>query len=107
MYAIFLDWSEDAFVIRSLGKDMIPDARIQSVELIGYKGDLKVTQTSGALEIQTPEKRPHDYAYAFKIKLSGEVGDRMIATPAVTMAEEQMSYSDINTKHKGAESTPK
>lgn len=99
LYAIFLDWSEDAFVIRSLGKDMIPNAKVQSVELIGHEGDLKVTQTKGALEIQTPEKRPHDYAYAFKIKLSGEVGDRMIATPAVTMAEEQMSYSDINAKH--------
>ncbi len=99
MYAIFLDWSDDAFTIRSLGKDMIPNVKIESVELLGYDGELKVEQKSEALVIQSLEKKPHNYAYAFKIKLSGNVGDKMVAGQPFTMAEESMTYDEIDQKH--------
>jgi alpha-L-fucosidase len=99
MYAIFLDWEDDTFSIRSLGGDMIPDAKVQSVELLGYDGKLKVTQKNDALVIRSPSEKPHEYAYAFKIRLSGDVGDKMVAGRPVRMDEESMTYDQINSKH--------
>ena len=99
MYAIFLDWEDTDFSIRSLGKDTIPNATIESVELLGYDGELKVEQKGEALIIQSPSKKPHKYAYAFKIKLSGEVGDKMIAGQPFVMEEESMTYDEIDHKN--------
>ena len=99
LYVIFLDWSDEKFSIRSLSKAMIPNAKIESLELLGYEGDLEFTQASDALEIQAPKQQPHDYAYAFKIKLSGEVGDKMIANTPVEMPENNMTYEAIDDKY--------
>ena len=99
MYAIFLDWHDKAFTIRSLGRSTIPSAKIETVELLGYDGDLNMDQTDDALVIQSPSEKPHDYAYAFKIRLSGDVGDRMVAAEPFTMAEESMTYDEIARKH--------
>ncbi len=99
MYAIFLDWEDEAFKVHSLGKKTIPNARVESVELLGYDGPLKVEQKDDALVIQSPSKKPHAYAYAFKIKLSGDVGDRMVVGQPFTMPEESMSYDEIDQKH--------
>jgi len=99
LYAIFLDWEDQAFSIRTLGRDTIPHAKVEHVELLGYDGDLKIEQTAGALVIQAPAPKPHEYAYAFKIKLSGDVGDRMVAGRPFTMAEESMTYDEIEKKH--------
>ena len=99
MFAIFLDWEDPAFIIRSLGRDTIPNAGIEHVELLGYGGDLTIEQTAEALVIQSPAQKPHDYAYAFKIRLAGNVGDSMVAGRAFTMAEESMTYDEIDQKH--------
>ena len=99
MYAIFLDWSDGEFTIRSLGKNMIPNARIESIELLGHDGKLNYTQQADVLVIKSPAKKPCEYAYAFKIKLSGEVGDKMVVGKPVTMEEERMSYDEIDQKH--------
>lgn len=99
VYAIFLDWEHETFVIRSLGRDTIPNAKIEGVELLGYDSDLNVEQSAEALVIQAPAKKPHDYAYAFKIRLSGDVGDDMVVGQPCTMAEESMSYEEIEKKH--------
>jgi alpha-L-fucosidase len=99
VYAIFLDWHDSAFMIRSLGRDTIPNARIKSVELLGHYSDLTCQQTAEALTIQSPAQKPHDYAYAFKIKLSGDVGDNMVIGRPFTMAEESMTYDEIAQKH--------
>ena len=99
LYAIFLDWEDKAFAIRSLGKGMIPNARIISVELLGHESDLNIEQTAEALVIQSPDQKPNNYAYAFKIRLSGNVGDNMVVGQPFTMAEESMTYNEINQKH--------
>lgn len=99
MYAIFLDWSDDQFTIRSLGKGMIPDATIESVELLGHDGELIFEQSADALKIQSPDQKPCDYGYSFKIKLAGDVGDRMVVGQPFRMEEEQMSYDEIEAKH--------
>lgn len=99
MYTIFLDWPKDEFRIKSLGKKMIPKARIESIELLGHKGKLDYEQTEEALSIKPPTKRPCKYAYAFRIRLAGEVGDNMVANNPYTMEEESMSYDQIAEKH--------
>ena len=99
MYAIFLDWSDEKFSIRSLSKSMIPNAKIESVELLGHNEALEYRQESDALQIKSPTQKPHEYAYAFKIKLSGDVGNKMIANTPVTMPENTMSYDAIAEKH--------
>ncbi|MBK1876070.1 alpha-L-fucosidase [Pelagicoccus mobilis] len=99
LYAIFLDWSEDTFSIRSLGKDTIPDATIESIELLGFDEALNYEQTGDALTIKSPSKKPHKYAYAFKIKLSGNVGDKMVIGQPVITREESMTYDAISQKH--------
>jgi alpha-L-fucosidase len=99
IYAIFLDWEEEVFEIRSLGKKLIPDAAVESVELLGHDGSLDVQHTDAALVIKAPAEKPNDYAYAFKIKLKGDVGDAMVAADGFTMEEEHMPYGDILKKH--------
>ena len=78
---------------------MIPNAKIESIELLGHDENLKVDQKGKALVIQSPSKKPHNYAYAFKIKLSGDVGDKMVVGQPFTMAEESMTYDEIDAKH--------
>jgi alpha-L-fucosidase len=99
LYAIFLDWPEDQFVIRSLGGSNIPDARIESVELLGHTGPLNHSQDAHALRIDAPAARPCDYAYALKIRLTGDVGDQMVAGPPFMMDQENMSYDEIERTH--------
>jgi len=65
LYAIALDWPGDQITIQSLGQ--LDASRIQSVSLLGNKGDLQWNQTTGGLQINLPGKRPCDNAYAFKI----------------------------------------
>ena len=65
LYAICLDWPEPTFTIESL-KTLYP-GEIRSVELLGNDGELAWRMTAEGLEIERPERRPCDSAYAFKI----------------------------------------
>ena len=65
LYAICLDWPEPTFTIESL-KTLYPN-EIRSVELLGADGELAWRTTAEGLEIQRPERRPCEHAYAFKI----------------------------------------
>lgn len=99
VYAIFLDWSDKEFKIRSLSENMIPNAAIESIELLGHDGKLEYTRDAEALTIKSPAEKPCDYAYAFKIKIKGDVGNNMISNDPHTMPEEGMSYDEISKKH--------
>ncbi|MDE2902057.1 MAG: alpha-L-fucosidase [Chloroflexota bacterium] len=65
LYAICLDWPEPAFTIESL--NTLYPGEIRSVELLGNDGELAWRMTAEGLEIERPERRPCDSAYAFKI----------------------------------------
>lgn len=99
MYAIFLDWSEDQFEIRSLGQNLIPNAEIASVELLGHEGELVFEHNEDALVIETPKEKPCKYAYAFKIKLKGDVGTAMVANTPIEMEENTLTYEEISQKY--------
>jgi alpha-L-fucosidase len=62
LYAIALEWPEDALKLTSLaGRDVL------SVEMLGLHEPVKWSQQSDGLVIQPPSRRPCRYAYTFKI----------------------------------------
>lgn len=73
IYAICLDWPGTEATIQSLKGDggdhfngFYP-GEIQSVTMLGDGKELSWTLTPKGLNIKTPEKKPCDYAYVFKI----------------------------------------
>jgi len=70
VYAICLAWPGEEVKIRSLGsKSQISAAPISAVKLLGVDDNLKWSQSDDALTIETPNQKPGDYAYAFKVIL--------------------------------------
>ncbi|HWY31740.1 MAG TPA: alpha-L-fucosidase [Candidatus Acidoferrum sp.] len=69
LYAIALGWPIDGtFVIRSLGKnDDSDENQIKRVELLGYKGKLKFTQTGEGLTVQLPPEQLSDLTCSLRI----------------------------------------
>ncbi|MGC8743099.1 MAG: alpha-L-fucosidase [Verrucomicrobiia bacterium] len=69
LYAFAMGLPENGeIVIRSLAKTDDPQQnKISKINLLGYSGKIKFTQTSTGLVIRLPEKSPCDYAIAFKI----------------------------------------
>jgi alpha-L-fucosidase len=68
IFAIFLAWPEHEAKIKELGKSSknAPD-RISSVSLLGDQSKLQWHQGTEGLTIMTPDSKPCDYAFAFKI----------------------------------------
>ena len=71
LYAICLDWPDTEVTVRSLasGAGML-SKRITEVSLLGSATTLSWSLTEDGLSIQTPDERPCDNAYAFKIVLN-------------------------------------
>ena len=66
LYAIALAWPENGRItIHSLAGD---EPRVRNVQLIGSPGKLKFTRNADGLTIETPAKKPGDYAYVFRIR---------------------------------------
>ena len=69
LYAIALGWpSGGQLTIRTLarGNPAYP-GEVGRVELLGNKGPLPVTRDASGLVITMPERKPNEYAFAFKI----------------------------------------
>jgi len=71
LYAIALDWPEEQLTVTSLKR--LDASKIQSITLLGAKGNLEWTQTADGLKIKTPKIKPCDHAYAFKIAYQGRL----------------------------------
>jgi alpha-L-fucosidase len=69
LYAIALGWPEEnKFTIRSLAKtDDASANQIKRVELLGYKGKLKFTQTADGLTVELPGQKLSDLTCALRI----------------------------------------
>ena len=67
LYAIAMGWpAENKVVIKSLAK-MDGGNQIQRVELLGYRGRLKFTQTAEGLTVELPDKKLSDLTCSLKI----------------------------------------
>lgn len=68
LYAICLDWPDEALAIRSLGhRGKLYAGEVESVELLGHDSHLHFEHTADALIISLPHEAPCDFAYTFKI----------------------------------------
>ena len=69
LYAIALGWPDDGrIVIKSLARTGDPSVnRIKRVQLLGYKGAVKYTQTADALVVELPAQKISDLANTLKI----------------------------------------
>jgi alpha-L-fucosidase len=69
LYAIALGWPEDGkMVVKSLAKtDDAGVNNIKRVELLGYKGRLKFTQTAGGLIVELPAPKTNGLTCSLKI----------------------------------------
>jgi len=65
LYATVLGWPGEYTVIETL-KCLYPD-EIQSVKMLGVDQELGWKLTSNALVIKTPDQKPCEHAYVFKI----------------------------------------
>jgi len=65
LYATVLGWPGEYAVIETL-KCLYPD-EIQSVKMLGVDQELEWKLTSNALVIKTPDQKPCEHAYVFKI----------------------------------------
>ena len=70
VYAICLEWPENALEIKSMSSiSALCPEHIESVELVGSEEELDWSRDWRALTIQSPETRPCKHAYSFRITL--------------------------------------
>jgi len=69
LYAIALGWPDDGKIaIRALGKTTdSKQNKISKVELLGYKGKLKFSQTADGLVVELPDKKLSDLTCSLRI----------------------------------------
>jgi len=70
LYAICLDWPVGEAHITALSSNSeVPAERIAQVRLLGHPGALDWRQDAEGLHIRTPDQKPGNHAYTFKITL--------------------------------------
>ncbi len=71
LYAFVMGWPQDAAVVQALGLAS-PQApgKIQKVELLGYKGELKWKQDEASLRVAMPAEKFSDVAITLKVELA-------------------------------------
>lgn len=74
LYAIVLNWDKAGVLIRSLTPDVIGDAKIQSVTLLGSNEPILYEQKPEGLRLTFPKTKPCDYAYSFCISFDKPAG---------------------------------
>jgi alpha-L-fucosidase len=89
MYITALSWNDTAHVtVTSLTPDVIGDAKITAVSMLGSDEKIEWEQTDGGLILSFPKKRPCDFAYSFKVSFDKLPGEKL-ASEAVN---ETMKY---------------
>ena len=79
LYAIVLDWPGEKVLIKSLAPKgntwagLYP-SEITSVTMLGDGKELRWKMTTEGLEIETPERKPCDYAFTYKIVRKNPLG---------------------------------
>lgn len=76
LYAITLNWG-DQVLIKSLNKEVIGDAEILNVELLGSDQKVVWRKTAEGLLLTFPQGKPCDFAYSFKISFDKKVGSTL------------------------------
>jgi alpha-L-fucosidase len=71
LYAICLGWPGESATIRSLGSgSQVNNEMIESIQMLGSEESLSWSQNEQGLQIKTPQQKPCDHAFSFKITLT-------------------------------------
>ena len=71
LYAIVMGWPEKEAVVRALGMASPQDpGKIQKVELLGNKGEIKWKQDDASLRVEMPAEKISDVAITLKVELA-------------------------------------
>jgi alpha-L-fucosidase len=73
LYATTLAWKEGDITIKALDKQHIKNLKVYKVSLLGSPLNINWKLTDEGLKITFPKDKPCDYAYSFKIELTGQV----------------------------------
>lgn len=76
-YAISLGWSDKDIVIKSLTPDVIGDANILGISMLGTDEKINWEKTPEGLKVSFPSVRPCEFAYTFKISFDKMVGENL------------------------------
>ena len=70
LYAIALAWPKEKMLIRSLAKkEGLLNQEIKSVSLLGSDANIKWQLTDKGLEVEMPDQKPCEHAFALKIEM--------------------------------------
>ena len=67
LYAISLGWPKKELILKS-GSQKLYELEIRSIKLLGVDGELSWKKTDKDLRIKTPQEKPCQHAYVFKIE---------------------------------------
>ena len=65
LYAISLDWTDDAVTIRSIDEN----TNVAKVAMLGAEAELQWSHSADGLRVQFPSEKPSEYAHALKISV--------------------------------------
>ena len=72
IYAISLDWPRDEVTIKYLAGDFdfvgLYESEIKSVRMLGVDEELEWKLTPDGLTIRTPDQKPCEHAFTFRIE---------------------------------------
>ncbi len=72
LYVICLDWPGDEVTIKYLAGEReytgLYESEIESIKMLGVDEELEWTMTEDGLTIKTPDKKPCEHAFTFKIE---------------------------------------
>ena len=72
-----LEWGEKEITVHSLTPDVMGDARILSVVMLGSDETISWNQTADGLVLSIPQTKPCNHAYTYKVCLDKMVGETM------------------------------
>lgn len=78
-YAIALEWSDKDITITSLTENVIADAQIKQVTMLGSEESIQWEKTPEGLKVSFPLKKPCDHAYTFKISFDKSIGKDLVS----------------------------
>jgi len=70
LYAICMGWPDKDVVVRTLGKQGLPDKTIAAVRMLGSKDEVKWQQSADGLTLTVPRQQPCQHAFVYRIELT-------------------------------------
>ncbi len=105
LYVIVCGWRSTPIRVRSLGTNDLEGAKINSVELLGYKGKVEWASNEDALSLFFPTHKFSDYAYVFKVKGENLFPERKeyqeIMVPLATEEAPMKGVKEVRIVNKG------